>query len=150
MWFYLVYFEPFMLAKVRISYRPNSYMVLLDDRKDNDAVLLSLRKFFWPLPTSMKSECMAAWLLANQIHKVWKGRGHKIFVLENPHLNLNFYYVSLRGAFIWPRILRLPSNFLVWILSEWLSTWYLICFVNVYNLWMLFKKRMSSKIFLFR
>lgn len=49
-----------------------------------------------------KSECMAAWLLANQIHKVWKGRGHKTFVLEKPHLNLNFYYV---------RSFYLASNF---------------------------------------
>lgn len=74
MWFYLVYFESFMLAKVRISYWPNSYMVLLDDREDNDAVLLS-GKIFLAFANKHK-ECMAAWLLANQIHKVWKGRGH--------------------------------------------------------------------------
>lgn len=56
---FVVYFESFMLVKVKIYYWPNSYLVLLNDREDNEAVLVSLRTFFWPLLTDTRSECMA-------------------------------------------------------------------------------------------
>lgn len=57
--------------------------MVLDDREGSEAVLLS-QKIFLALANT-NSECMTHWLLASQIHKVLKGRGHKTFVFEKPH-----------------------------------------------------------------
>lgn len=118
-----------MLAKVMISYWPNSHMVLLDDRENNKAVLLSLRKFFWPLLTNTKSECMAHWLLANQIHKVQKGRGHKTFILESHVFEPEFLLGKLERSFYLALIFRLSSKFHSF--SECLSTCYMLYSANV-------------------
>lgn len=55
---FVVYFEFFMLVKVKICYWFNFYLVLLNDREDNEVVFVFLRIFFWFLRIDIRLECM--------------------------------------------------------------------------------------------